>query len=72
MLGTFPIKASPESVSSGDINGDGFLDSFTANSIGYDISALLGNGDGTFQSVVNYTVDGFPVSSGDVNNDGFS
>src|SRR5262249_10663539 len=32
----------------GDFNNDGKLDLATANSGGYDVSILLGNGDGTF------------------------
>src|SRR2546429_6198795 len=42
--------SAPVSVAVGDFNGDGKLDLATANSGGYDVSVLLGNGDGTFRS----------------------
>jgi hypothetical protein len=56
----------------GDFNGDGKLDIVTANY--YDVSVLLGNGDGTFQPARNFdNVPGeYPasVAVGDFNGDG--
>ena len=43
----------PESVAIGDLNGDGTLDLAVANQANT-VSVLLGNGDGTFQTAVNY------------------
>jgi hypothetical protein len=54
-----------------DFNGDGNLDVAYCNNTS--ISILLGNGDGTFQQPVSYTVDTQPVFSftaGDFNSDG--
>lgn len=69
----------PLTLATGDFNGDGKLDVVTAN-IGVqgsnvpfnNVSILLGNGDGTFQSAVNYPVGVAPfyVAVGDFNGDG--
>jgi FG-GAP-like repeat len=45
-----------------DLNGDQHLDLVVANSIDHSFSVLLGNGDGTFQPPVVYTVQGQPRS----------
>jgi hypothetical protein len=63
------------SVAIGDVNGDGYPDVVVGNSCpncGDGVSALLGNGDGTFQAPVTYSVcDGVDsVKVGDVNGDG--
>ena len=65
----------PAWVAVGDFNGDGKLDVVTANGWnvqGYTISLLLGNGDGTFQSHVEFQTGSTPVSvsAGDFNADG--
>jgi uncharacterized repeat protein (TIGR01451 family) len=62
----------PTYVAVGDFNGDGKLDLVTANSNNATISVLLGNGDGTFQKSVAYTVGSTPVriAIGDFNGDG--
>jgi hypothetical protein len=62
----------PWGVSTGDFNGDGKLDLAVANSGGSTVSILLGNGDGTFQPAVGYTVGSQPVniSIADFNGDG--
>ncbi len=60
----------------GDVNGDGKPDMAVANSVSstenYSVSVLLGNGDGTFGSAVNFATGSYPVSVaiGDVNGDG--
>jgi hypothetical protein len=56
----------------GDLNGDGKPDLAVTNGVGDDVSVLLGNGDGTFQALVNYSVGSNPtsVAIGDFNGDG--
>ncbi len=59
----------------GDFNGDGFLDLATCETPGDGvgmISVSLGNGDGTFKSVVTYPATNSPsaIYAGDFNNDG--
>ena len=66
----------PSSVVIGDLNGDGKLDLAVVN-LGYkmhdfgNVSVLLGNGDGSFQSAVNYGAGDHPssVAIGDLNGD---
>ena len=45
---------SPVTVAVGDFNGDGKQDLAVANGGDNNVSILLGNGDGTFHSAVNY------------------
>jgi hypothetical protein len=59
-------------VAAADFRGDGNVDLAVADQGGQNISILLGNGDGTFQSPVQYPTTLFPtfVAAGDFNNDG--
>jgi len=77
---TYATEYTPASVTVGDFDHNGMLDLAVANSCGSDpackqvgtVSVLLGNGDGTFQSAVDYSVGKSPVSvaTGDFNGDG--
>jgi len=70
----------PSSIAVGDFNTDGKLDLVVANELSMgpnnytngSVSVLLGNGDGTFRSAVNYGAGVSPdsVAVGDVNGDG--
>ncbi len=68
----FGAGADPSAAAVGDFNGDGKLDLAVANYSSNDVSVLLGNGDGTFQSAVNYGAGAQPLSVaiGDFNGDG--
>jgi cysteine-rich repeat protein len=52
----FGVGAVPVAVAVGDLNGDGTLDLATANFNSFDVSILLGNGDGTFRTMPNLAV----------------
>ena len=47
----FPAGDSPSSVAVADLDGDTVPDLVTANYVSGDVSVLLGNGDGSFQTV---------------------
>jgi hypothetical protein len=66
----FGPGVAPRAVAVADFNGDGRPDIVTAGS--NSVSVLLGNGDGTFQTAVNYLVGRGPggVAVGDFNGDG--
>jgi len=66
------VGTNPRSVVAGDFNGDGKTDLAVANYGSNDVSILLSNGDGTFQTVVNYEVGANPdsIAVGDFNGDG--
>lgn len=74
----YPVGTHPRFAAIGDFNGDGKMDLAVANSGPFNstapsnVSILLGNGDGTFQPAVNYTVGVRPNSLvvGDFNRDG--
>jgi len=68
---TFPTGDSPESVATGDFNGDGVTDLATANEFGNSISILLGDGTGGYAAPVNYAA-GNPhrLAVADINGDG--
>jgi len=78
---TATANAFPLSVAVGDFNHDGKLDLAVANACGTDylcvspgsVAILLGNGDATFQSAVNFSTVDFDtvfVATGDFNGDG--
>jgi hypothetical protein len=52
----FATGTLPRSVVVGDFNGDGKPDLAVANKLSDDVSILLGRGDGTFSSAVNYAL----------------
>src|SRR4029077_12665037 len=64
----------PYSIVVADLNGDGWPDLMTTTTnAGGDVSVLIGNGDGTFQTEVNYSLDAdyqSPAVVADVNGDG--
>jgi hypothetical protein len=79
--GTFADKVdydtgdSPNAVALGDLNGDGWVDIVTSHwgdspwrSGG--VSVLLGNGDGTFATKLDYLAGGGSLALGDLNGDG--
>jgi uncharacterized repeat protein (TIGR01451 family) len=77
---TYPVGSSPGSFSTlavGDFNRDGRLDLAVSNCRCFNpgpstISVLLGNGDGTFQSQIEFAAGSTPVGvvTGDFNRDG--
>lgn len=74
--GVYGVGGFPESVVTGDFNGDGILDLASADSFGtidFDgtVSVLLGNGDGTFADSQQFQVDPGPYGlvAADLNGD---
>jgi hypothetical protein len=67
----FPVQQ-PGAVAFGDFNSDGHTDVAVAAPFLNHVSVLLGNGDGTLQTPVNYTVgiDPVAIAVGDFNGDG--
>jgi hypothetical protein len=80
--GTFQPKVSypttngasigPTAMTTGDFNGDGKIDLAISDQGDNSVSILLGNGDGTFQSPLEFTTGSFAtgVAAGDFNGDG--
>ena len=71
----YATGSSPISVVQGDFNGDGKLDLAVANEgsgTGGNVSVLLGNGDGTFKTHVDYAAGNIPdgIVAADFNGDG--
>jgi hypothetical protein len=68
----FPTGNGPISVVAADLNGDGKPDLVSCNNGDGTISVLIGNGDGTFQAPVAYSVGKYPgsVAAADFNGDG--
>jgi hypothetical protein len=69
---TFPTGSSPKAVVVADLNADGKVDLAVANAGSGDVSVLLGNGDGTFQSEQRFAAHTAPqsIAAGDVNGNG--
>ncbi len=65
----------PYGITSVDLNGDSIPDLLTANNQASTISVLLGNGDGSFATRVNYSTGAsqypYAVSTGDMDGDGY-
>ena len=58
----YPVGGAAVAVATGDFNNDGFLDLAVLNSGASNVSILPGNGDGTFQAAVNYSVGPNPMA----------
>jgi hypothetical protein len=56
--GSYGVGAGDQWICSADFNGDGNPDLATANQNANNVSVLMGNGDGTFQTKVNYSLPG--------------
>jgi uncharacterized repeat protein (TIGR01451 family) len=69
---SYAVGIGPISVAVGDFNGDGKLDLAVANAGSKNVSVLLGNGDGTFQTAANFDAGLTPgsIAVGDFNGDG--
>ncbi|WP_265575880.1 beta strand repeat-containing protein [Bradyrhizobium sp. WBAH23] len=52
----------PYAIKIADVNGDGLLDLISSDYFSNDVSIMLGNGNGTFQSRVVYATGGQPIS----------
>ena len=67
----YPVATNPNSVATGDLNGDGKPD-LAVGSVQF-VSIRLGTGNGAFGAAVNYSRRGwypYSVAIGDVNGDG--
>ena len=63
----------PFGITTGDFNGDGYLDLAVANDAENTVSILLNNGDGTFKgsSTINVGNQPYSIIAGDFNGDGY-
>ena len=72
----FPAGTSPAMISNADLNNDGHLDLIVLDQVVISgqasgaVSILLGNGDGTFKSHVDYPPGGTFIATADLNGDG--
>jgi flagellin-like hook-associated protein FlgL len=69
----FSVGPRPQSVTSGDFNGDGVLDLVTGDNLESTATVLLGVGDGSFGGATSFAVGVSPtenVTTGDFNGDG--
>ncbi len=66
------VGGAPVALATADLNGDGYLDLVVVNYKTNNVSVLLGNGDGTFKTHVEYATGNGPmgVAIGDLNGDG--
>lgn len=69
---SYSVGSTPSGIAVGDFNGDGKIDIAVANTGSENVSILLGNGDGTFQTAVNFGTGNSPsvIAIGDFNGDG--
>jgi hypothetical protein len=58
----YVVALSPTSLTTGDFNGDGYLDLAVAGDFNDTVSVLLGKGDGTFLTHVDYPTGHMPLS----------
>jgi hypothetical protein len=68
-----PFMATPYAIALGDFNQDGKLDLAVSYTNSYEISIMLGNGDGTFalpNSIAAFQTPGTPIGVADFNGDG--
>ncbi|GEM_PF-1711866 len=68
----YTVDLNPQPVVTSDLNRDDKLDLAVANRSGYNVSVLLGDGDGSFAPQTTYAVDGGPESllAADLDGDG--
>jgi Ca2+-binding RTX toxin-like protein len=68
----FPVGSTPTTVTNADFDGDGKMDLAAQNSGSNSVSALLGNGDGSFKEKQDFAVGSGPsaVTSADLDEDG--
>ncbi|HXV15042.1 MAG TPA: FG-GAP-like repeat-containing protein [Candidatus Krumholzibacteria bacterium] len=67
-----PTSGQPWMLAAGDLNGDGDVDVFSANSSGNGIGVHYGNGAGGISAVSSLATGGFPlaIDAGDIDGDG--
>lgn len=58
----YPVAGLPWAIEPGDFNNDGNIDFVTASRLEQSITLRLGNGDGTFQDSLNFSVGVSPRS----------
>ena len=71
-LQPIPVGDEPVAMVEGDFGGDGNIDLAVVNRSDNDVAILMGNGDGTFQTPVNYPVGSSPdaIVAGDFSDNG--